>query len=164
MKNFKLTGKDKNLSDNFGEAILQCLEDLEMVEKNPKYEINMDTWHQPVYKSMNTCKENLAYCTVCFGGARLARWVDDPTLLTEPEEQAAQYFKIAAMDDVRTASLKDAYNNFYETGYLSYEYFYDAYPELRKIIDKHYVYYSDNPQKFKKYVKKVAEVLKEKRI
>lgn len=51
------------LSKHPGRALLQALEDLETVEKNPKYAVDMDTWHAPAANGK---------CYVCLAGAVLA--------------------------------------------------------------------------------------------
>lgn len=51
--------------------ITQAMEDLELAEKNPKYEIAMGQWHHPKHFGQHaTAKDNP--CQVCLAGAVMA--------------------------------------------------------------------------------------------
>lgn len=52
----------KTLPDKPSDLIELALSDLEKVEKNPRYEINMSTWHTP----------DRGKCSVCLAGAVIA--------------------------------------------------------------------------------------------
>ena len=90
MKNFKLRGDERLLSDVPSEALQQCLNDLRIVERDEKrYVVDMGHLHDPLKsgdyggdtdEDEDTDEESdwMGPCYVCLGGARLARILDDP--------------------------------------------------------------------------------------
>lgn len=53
------------------EIILMALDDLELVEKDPRYDIDMNYYHYQVQRGKATC-------AVCFAGAVIAKTLEQP--------------------------------------------------------------------------------------
>jgi hypothetical protein len=75
-----------------------ALQDLERVEKDPRYVVDMYKWHSPN-----------GLCKVCLAGAVMSRVVE-PTKWTTPSElfDATTADKLKALDEFRTGSIRDA--------------------------------------------------------
>ena len=120
MTAFALKGDARFLPDTLSGAIIACLEDLRIVEKEKGYHICMHTWHSLVIS---------VGCCVCLGGARLARVVNNPhkNLEVFPDGDAnltpvmgdgvdlpvKERWKLNAMDAVRKGRPKRAVYDFY---------------------------------------------------
>ena len=84
--------KNLTMPDLPSEGIRVCIKDLEMIEKDDRYEVTMEEWHMPY--------ESDGKCDVCLGGARLARYYNDPKLIAsdrhfmKPKIQAMNYFRM----------------------------------------------------------------------
>lgn len=95
-------GKVKRLPDKLSKLILLALADLEMVEKNPLYRIEMTKWHQ----------SNGDLCKVCFAGAVMAR-----SLKCSPQESFNETdfdidttIKLQALNEIRVGHIGIALN------------------------------------------------------
>jgi hypothetical protein len=93
----------KELSDVPSEMILQALEDLESVEKDPAYKVDMLEWHLPA----TTMRP---HCEVCFAGAVMARRFDvQPNRYAEPQDfLPAARDKFRALNYFRTGNIVSA--------------------------------------------------------
>ena len=99
---FGLEGGAQELPDALSQAIRDCLEDLEMCEKDRRYQINMNAWHILAANGK---------CNVCLGGARLARIRDNPEEDLVEGENIPR--KIYAMDKVKFGQMFEAAYWFY---------------------------------------------------
>ena len=69
------------LPDRPSEGILACLKDLEKLERNKRYAIDMRLWHD--HDTMD--KDCNQVCSVCLGGARMAMILDNPMTTLSPD-------------------------------------------------------------------------------
>lgn len=113
MKSKPQLGRVKHLS----QMILLALSDLEEAEKNPKYRIDMGTWHSPN-----------SHCSVCFGGAVMAGTLgvskDDEVVPEDFHDEDER--KLLAMDCMRCCNIGDAVENFYKEVVIRFEWDCDA--------------------------------------
>lgn len=94
-----------SLPDKLSELILVALEDLAKVRADPRYQINLETWHQ----SANRNDDGL--CSVCFAGAVIAGRMapDEINRSIRPDDFADNDdFKLEALNDLRSGLLADA--------------------------------------------------------
>lgn len=71
-----------------------ALADLEVVEKNPKYAIDMDFWH--------IVNKDTEICSVCFAGAVMANTLEAPSWMSHvPFEFESECHKLVALDSFR---------------------------------------------------------------
>lgn len=72
IKEIKL--EDRTLPEKLSMAIRVALADLERCEADPRYEIDMGTWHEPVNISvpLPEVRAPEVECTVCLAGAAIA--------------------------------------------------------------------------------------------
>jgi hypothetical protein len=92
------------LPDTPSELLTVALADLAAVERDPRYRINMGSWHVP---------EEDGTCSVCLAGAVMARTLDmnplkplgpcDAGVLEESLEN-----KLQALDELRNGDLREA--------------------------------------------------------
>lgn len=89
----------KQLPDKLSELIYIALEDLEKIEADPRYIIDMGTWHMPNGK-----------CAVCAAGAVMAKRLGaDPTAHISPSRfDDDTEAKLDAIDLLRCGYLDDA--------------------------------------------------------
>ena len=134
------------------DAIIVCLKDLELCEKHPDYTIDMGRWHEGHGDRSDSC-------SVCLGGARLARIYNDPA------RTISMYFdyvpdKIEAMDDVRSGNLVDAVIKFYHytNVYIGEEAISNIKDIMEEWSDKGWDKdaYDVDPKAFKRTMRKVA--------
>ena len=110
---FKLEGPARFLPAKASDGIDAIIKDLEAVEANAKYDIDMSGWHDPILKDwdgINTERAVTGRCEVCLAGARLARLADDPDRGLTPSSMArdlgnAESDKIASLDSLRKGQL-----------------------------------------------------------
>jgi hypothetical protein len=91
------------LPDKLSELILVALEDLAVVKTDPRYEIDLTTWHAP--------DEHNGLCSVCFAGAVIARQLspDETTKALEPSDfSEADAEKLRALNEIRMGSIEEA--------------------------------------------------------
>lgn len=92
------------LPDKMSELLRVAVDDLEKIEADPNYRINMAQWHSP----------SGAYCEVCLAGATLAtRGIPsdveiDPSIPIQSLEGRKVYDKLCAINSLRTGSVKTA--------------------------------------------------------
>lgn len=133
-----------------------ALADLEAVEQDPRYEVEMGVWHSPAH-------HNNGKCVVCFAGAVMAKTYQvPPTWDLSPSEMACNSQErraLCALDALRQGHIDDAVENYHmhlmEVDSLTDEFFdgrWDDWPQ----------YNPDNPERFKAYVRDVIEFLKSK--
>jgi hypothetical protein len=98
----------KELSKILSEAILQALEDLEIIKNDSRYTINFSTWHSPLYANGQFGKEPQGICTVCFAGSVMANRLNgnikrilDPTNFKEEQ-------MLYALNFIRAGYINDA--------------------------------------------------------
>ncbi len=117
------------LPDKPSELIRLALKDLEACELDPKYQINMDSWHAPIDGK----------CAVCLAGAVMARTLDiSPTRRVSPEDLGVDLFcRLSALDCLRIGCLENALQS------LGI----DAPPQLPKTVTT--VDYHQDPNDFK---------------
>ena len=106
MENFALKKGERELPDRLSAAIRECVRDLEICEKHPKYEINMSHWHN----NFHIIRDPERKCSVCLGGSRLARIYNDPDFDFNHSMIPA---KVKSMDSVRCGNFMDAVGIFY---------------------------------------------------
>lgn len=127
------------------ELIRVALADLEAVEKDPVYIVDMRIWHGN-YKGVSG-----DYCAVCLGGAVMAKSLGaDPYNNLVPddfEEEIA--FRLAALDSFRQGLINKA------LWYMSVEPAADVSPHMTVVP------YEDNPARFKADMQAMATHLEE---
>lgn len=148
--------KTPTLSDKLSEVILQGVKDLEFVEKNPKYKIDMGVYHDKEYSSWEDKKVS-EKCAVCFAGAVIARAGNDPEKEIWPsyfDEKTAN--KLKALDAIRRGDLREA------LGLMRVK----KLPKIVQVFVDSYVGdisvtpYERSPAKFKKEMREIAGELK----
>ena len=94
------------LPDRPSELIDIALEDLEAVEKDPKYRVNMSAWHRPDPFSGD------GMCVVCLAGAVMARRTAKGLprdFSFKPSDYGPRNFvRLHALNDLRTGDVEDA--------------------------------------------------------
>lgn len=135
------------------DAILEVLEDMRRVEKDPRYEINMETWHCPI--------KNV--CQVCMAGAYMARVIDNVDERADPAhvEELAGYplymgylERIYSFDYLRRGMYGDFLGCWYPLEYLE--------TIIYKIkAQVTHCNYEDNPEQFYDNMRQVSAILKE---
>ena len=160
MESFFLTGSEADLSPIPSKAIRQCLEDLRMVEKDPRYIVNMYAWHKKHHiRSTDTTR-----CSVCLGGARLARIIDDPDYSDVPNfgvvdfskivNETKQRYRISSMDDFRCGHIAQGLHRFFRGKDFGY---------FREMIDPNHIIrvpeYSDDREGWYEGMEEVIQIL-----
>jgi hypothetical protein len=88
--------------------ILLALHDLNLAERDPKYDIDMSVWHQPAsgFPSKNTL------CYVCFAGSVMAKSLKRPNTVAcevnDFEETDHSYFY--ALNTFRLGAIEDGFS------------------------------------------------------
>lgn len=131
------------LPDKLSDLILVALDDLEKVENDPRYDINMGWWHRPgVYNQK---------CLVCLAGSVMAK-----SLGTSPERT-----RYPNDFDDKTEAKLDALN-WARVGDVDYALHHLDVPQSsytsfnRSVVD-----YSDDPEQFKADMREIVAALKE---
>lgn len=156
-RNFKLQENEKELSNTPSLAIEQCLNDLEMCEQHPDYEINMSVRHSRLGKK----------CRVDLGGSRIARINDDINKNAYLPHGEIETNKIESMASFERLHIKDGIRFFYGIGLweiLRDKIGVDKYEMLCK-LDKKYKWpiesYRLYPVEWKKRMRQMSNDLKE---
>jgi hypothetical protein len=90
-----------SLSDKPSELIRQALADLERVEKDPRYVIDMSAWHDPRPHS------EVGTCAVSFAGVVMAGLVNDPSRWLMPHNFAVEIGrKLASLNHFRLGEVR----------------------------------------------------------
>jgi hypothetical protein len=129
-------------------AILMALKDLEAVERDPRYKVNMHMWHGP----------HMFKCNVCFGGAVLAKTIKvDISKDFNCSDFGDDWKKVfKALDNVREGFVMTA---LLEMGLVTDEES-DNWEEFYTSFDANKLNYQDDPQAFKDAMFDVATMLK----
>ena len=133
-----------------------CVKDLEMIEKDDRYMVYMGVWHQ---------SDRSGKCQVCLGGARLARYHNDPSSTTfvygDRRVRAMDFFRIYEFATGLACYLFSSKGN------------YDSYADgdiIQQIADtgienrilnelKVLTSYEGNPEQFKVNMYKAADIM-----
>lgn len=135
------------LPDKMSELLKVAVDDLEQIEKDPNYRINMAQWHAPTGDK----------CEVCLAGATLAtrgipRDVEiDPSTPINSAEGIKVYDKLCAINSLRTGSVNTAaeYLGITDTSRLS------------KIKHVAMTRYEHGPEAFKRELRELAADLEQ---
>lgn len=140
------------LPDKPSELLVLALEDLEKVEKDPKYQVNMGTWHRP--------SEFEPVCLVCLAGAVMAGH-----LQAKPEKQyVASDFggrnmsKFYALANFATDHIRKAVEE--AIGPEAFEELGERYYRI-PVHAPNFKSYSEDPESFKSSLRATAAFLKE---
>lgn len=127
-------------------AILMALNDLALVEQDPRYKVDMSWWHFE--------DREIAKCHVCFAGSVMAKTCDTPiNKEIGPSEFDREWMNtFRALNAIRSGYVEDAILSFY--GFLddSYYGFYESFADNQ-------LKYSQNPTEFKNAMCDVAMML-----
>jgi hypothetical protein len=151
MTDFKLT---KHLSDVPSELLQQALDDLEKVEADPRYIVDMCRWHQPLEDQR---------CAVCLAGAVLAGSGLSYTIdWRHIEFNVNIERKLGVIDSLRTGDARSAICSLhhasapgsmlrtkYGDGDSIYASFDNVFEQLPQGLDRAVTPYSDNPAKWR---------------
>lgn len=135
--------EDNPLPEKLSDCILLALEDLERVEKDARYTVDMDTWH----------KAN-GVCRVCLAGAVISGLVNDPCISVSPiDVLGPSSSQLCALDAVRLGFVRGAVT----------QYTNQAWSEVRHIpgfvpVKKYSLY---DPDAFKTDLRNIAAMLRE---
>jgi len=91
----------KKLPDSIPDLIRLALHDLELCEKDERYNIDMSTWHEPLRRG----------CYVCFAGSVMAKQLNcNPNECIYPSELGDEtHRKLNALDYLRRGNVYAAY-------------------------------------------------------
>ncbi len=94
------------------QLIKLALTDLETVEKNPRYEIDMERWHEPWIERMDSDGHREYICHVCLAGAVLANtFKEDYHKNFDPYHFSPEVkTKLIAIDYLRQGEIEDAFD------------------------------------------------------
>lgn len=97
--------KTPKISDTPSIAIRQALTDLEAIEKDKRYDVNMNSYH--------SATEFGTTCEVCFAGAVIARSGNEPTMEIVPEMFTKKVSgKLHGLDDFRQGHIYEGLQEF----------------------------------------------------
>lgn len=138
----------KKLPNKFSDLIEVALGDLKAVERSKQYRIGMNQdWHSPVHRDDGEEQ----YCIVCFAGAVMAKTLGiadeenvTPSDFTDQDTQN----KLKALDDLREGDITCAFQRMEKGKPAGLA---GGFPVTS---------YDDNPVKFKKDMKRLAEILR----
>jgi hypothetical protein len=144
-----------SLPDKPSELLEVALHDLELVEQNPLYEIDMSKWHSAGQTSKRfengIVVETNTPCEVCLAGSVLAMSLEIPRdTYVDPCDLGDQVLhnKLLAIDQLRRGEIDEALDR------LSIEQP-DLLPDNVNVVD--YVY---DKERFKSDIRKLIELLK----
>ena len=126
-----------SLPDHPADLIRLALSDLRKVEKDPRYEVSMDSWHEP----------RGGTCHACLAGSVMAMSLnaDIGEPLSPPSFLVSR--KLSALDEFRTGSIEGGLD---ELGFKSP----DTLPNWHYVCD-----YEDDPEAFHADMHKLADDL-----
>jgi len=153
---------DVELPNKLSDLIELALKDLARAERDPRYTVNMGTWHNPLYSIYS----KLQSCVVCFGGAIMAKTKEcSISLQLRPSSFSNDdQYKLYALDSLRCYDFHMMFYNFrraVDTGMS---------PKHKQIIndlEKHFgeryelPEYEDNRADFKFNMRLVISILRE---
>jgi hypothetical protein len=129
------------LPDKPSDLIRQGLADLEKVEKDPRYIVDMGAWHDPRPHS------EVGACAVSFAGAVIARLVNDPSQRLMPQDFTVDIGrKLASLDYFGLGQVR--------AGLVEFGADRDAAGKLAPVYDV--PNYNDNPGGFKVAMREIA--------
>lgn len=137
--------RKETLSKTPSKAIRQALRDLESLEGDPSYRIDMGKWHQPMGSGEGVV------CSVCLAGAAIANAVRDPSVYCTPS--SIGYFgeelgsRLLGLDDFRSGDVNEGLRRF------------DKHLPKGMRPTRDIERYEVNPEKFKKGMMKLADDL-----
>lgn len=99
------------LPNRLSATVRLALKDLKKVERSPKYEVDMGTWHEPVYQEGKEPEK----CVVCFAGSVMAKTLGaEFDAILDPEDFGSDNAdKLNALDILRDGQIEFALNTFY---------------------------------------------------
>lgn len=128
------------LPDKPSELIRLALKDLELVEKDDHYVVDMDTWHEYIrFKSK---------CSVCLAGSVMAKSLDASPYLSLNMRHFSQVGKLMALDNFRLGYISAG------AALLGVD---TSHPDDRQIVVSVTPYFY-NPREFKKDMRKIASI------
>lgn len=140
----------KKLPNKPSKLILLALKDLELVEKDERYAVNMHTWHRP--------KDGI--CQVCLAGSVLAKSLkfsnEEYTngVYFESNFEKSEGEKLSFLDRVRMKSRLMIPNIYFQIED-------DVKVKLSsEIYELPYTNYESNPSEFKTYLRELAKIFK----
>ena len=135
---------EDTLPNKPSDLIIVALADLEKVEANPNYVIQMDTWHMP---------SDDGRCVVCLAGSVIASTLNHDRFKTgHPGDfSGAIPDKLDALNDFRSGYL--------QIGLDSMGIYPDDYTGISETV--HVASYADNPAEFKKDMLRIVKILQE---
>tara|TARA_B100002049_G_scaffold229961_1_gene206248 strand:+ start:156 stop:578 length:423 start_codon:yes stop_codon:yes gene_type:complete len=136
----------KRLLPNLPSDVIEvALADLEFVEADPRYRIDMSTWHEPLSGN---------HCAVCFAGAVMAKTLKSPVGSDKhPGNFSGRTAKrLGALDDFRCGEVADGLMNFGV----------EWTPELASEWDFRPTPYAVDPEEFKADMRDLAKRLRAK--
>lgn len=123
------------LPDKPSKLILLALRDLELVEKDKRYKVKMEYWHQPIEKK----------CYVCLAGSVLAKSFKEPiSLLSSPDYFPGLANKLWALNSFRG-------------GYISEGLYHLNIKCESKLIKVNIIDYAVSPKQFKSDMRLIAK-------
>lgn len=123
-----------------------ALDDLKQVEKDSRYEVDMDHWHYNNHLNVTSCEDER--CLVCFAGSVMAKtFKEDPSRsLGMANFSKAFQARMNALNDFRKGEIQSG---------LEGMGIFNAGIKYRTVVS-----YYDNPQKFKRQMARLALDLK----
>lgn len=140
------------LPDKPSALLTLALDDLEVIEKDPRYEVVMSRWHEPDPLGRGKC-------SVCLAGAVIARSLGgDHLRYLQPDMFSPDdHHKLRALDGFRAGSYRAALHML-NVGAVATE---EAAEELHRAGLGCYYNYRDSPTGFKERMRMVAAKLGE---
>lgn len=142
-------------------ALLAAVADLEAVERNKKYVIDMGNWHIPINNMSHYVDEKIAQakpnakCAVCFAGAVMANAVPIGKRVDWSEFAWPTNVRLDALDDFRSGRVAAALHRWgYDDDFVC-----SVLPSA--LHDVSVTPYETKPDKFKRDMRKLAGKLKE---
>lgn len=100
--------KDYKLPNKLHLLLIDALADEAKAHRSPRYEVNMDDWHEPFIR------DDKALCYVCFAGAVMAFGLGaDINSQVRTAEEFDESHKLIALDHIREGYMILALANFY---------------------------------------------------
>ena len=139
------------------------LEDLEAVEDDPDYRVDMDAWHTPMFRSE---------CQVCLAGAVMAKrlgvepdeYIATPTRSPFTRKERAQ---LVALDEFRRGDVYSGLYRLVDAGLVAHskvDLVRDADFDPSSAIMSHVPAYGRDPSAFKAAMSRIAQELEEYRL
>ncbi len=98
----------EELSSILSVAIVQALEDLECIMKDPRYVIDFSLWHEEINID-SQFKNSLTMCSVCFAGSVMAnRLGGEINTILSPEDFEDHALMLRALDFIRIGEINRA--------------------------------------------------------